>query len=84
MPNKTGSAMRHHRDRVLQPVLTQPLRAQEPEERAQRRRRELHRPRPIAARQPTDELDHVTWVDTAHPHRAVGEHRPQERPTNLA
>jgi hypothetical protein len=32
MPNKTGSAVRHHRDRVLEPVSAQALCAQEPEE----------------------------------------------------
>ena len=49
MPDKTGRAVRHHRDRVLQPVPTQPRRAQEPEERPQRRRGQLHRSRPVTA-----------------------------------
>jgi hypothetical protein len=47
VPDKPGRAMRNHRDCVLQPVSTQPCRAQEPEERAQRRRPKLHRPRPV-------------------------------------
>jgi hypothetical protein len=61
-------------------MTAKPLRAQEPEERTQRRRRELHRPRPVAACQRSDELDHVTGVDLRDPHRAVGEHCPYERP----
>jgi hypothetical protein len=72
--------MRHHRDRVVQPVLTQPGRAQVPEERAQRRRREFHRPGPVAARQDNDKLDHVTGADLRDVQRAVGERRLQERP----
>jgi hypothetical protein len=35
MPGKVGSAVRHHRDRVLHPVGTQARRVQEPEERPQ-------------------------------------------------
>jgi hypothetical protein len=79
MRDKTGRAVRHHRNRVLQPVLTQPFRAQEPEERAQRRRRQLNRPRPVATRRYRDEADHMPHADLRDHHRAPGEHRLQER-----
>ena len=79
MPDKSRRAVRHHRDRVLQPVLTQPLGAQEPEERAQRRRRKLHRPRPVAASQAADEAGHMLDPDLRRSNRPPGEHRLQER-----
>ena len=80
MPDKTGRTMRHHRDRVLQPVLTQPFRAQEPEERTQRRRSKLGRPGPVTACQAPDEAGHLASVDQRDLGLAVGEHRLQERP----
>jgi hypothetical protein len=79
VPDKTGRTARHHWDRILQPILTQPFRAQEPEERAQRRRRQRHRPRPVAASQAADEADHMLNPDLRRNHRAPGEHRLQKR-----
>ncbi len=72
--------MRNHRDRVLQPVLTQPCRAKEPEERAQRRRRKLHRPWLVTARERADKAVHVARVNPRDLNRAAAARPLQKRP----
>ena len=79
MPDQAAPATRHHRDRVLQPVPTQPLHAHEPQERPQARRGQRHRPGPVTAGQVTDEARHVPGAYRRDIRRAAGGHRLQER-----